>query len=159
MQATGKVNSKVMDELSVIFSKCLIKSVADIRTDVIESLTMPLLTGDLQGKALPWNKNGIKGQHVTPNDPDKVISIDSISEVRLISTAPYSEQLYKKDKLHQTVEAHLDNDMCLDKAEQAGGVRANPYASGHWYDTYLDGDKSDFAKERFSEHLKKELNK
>ena len=98
---------------------------------------MPLLTGELQ-----------ESQVIVPTDED---------EVRLYTMAEYSEGLYERDDLHQSIEAHLDNDMCLEKAEQYGMVRANPFANGHWYDTYLDGDKSDFAKEQFSKHLEKEL--
>ena len=145
MQATGKVNEKVMKDLDFKFYLCLIDSVSDMRADLISSETLPKLTGELEASLTPMPVEGNE------------------NEFRLSILADYGDELYdlEPSSIHQTEEEHMMHDLCMDKVRSVGLDRplANPNAQPKWFDTYLDGDKKDFAIESFSEHLRKELSK
>ena len=144
MQAIGKVDSKVMNELDNIFYKCLWESVGDLRQDVISSEVLPKLTGELESSLVP-------------------VPLDGDEEIRLSIMADYADELYYLDEtsIHTTEEEHMEHDLCVEKYIKAGLNKplANPNAQPRWFDTYIDGDKKNFVKETYENHLKKELNK
>lgn len=143
MQAIGKVDDKAMQTLDFKFYLCLIDSVADMRTDLIESETLPKLTGELEASLTPMPVNGNE------------------NEFRLSILADYGDELYdlEPESIHQTEEEHMEHDICVGKYIEAGLNKplANPNAQPKWFDTYVDGDKKDFVKNSFAEHLRKEL--
>lgn len=103
MKVTVKINQKFLEENRQRAEMCLIKTADALRTDLIQSQTMPFDTGNLQN-----NSTYIDDEN------------SSNGQVSIVSNTPYARRLYY----------HPEYNFQKEKNPFAGGLWFEPYISG-----------------------------
>jgi hypothetical protein len=104
MKVTGKVNEQYLRQLKKVAQDNLVKTADALRTDLVQSQTMPFDTGNLQNNS-------------TSIDTSKKAS----NKVLIVSDTPYARRLY----------FHPEYNFKRDKNPNAGGMWFSPYVSGN----------------------------
>ena len=118
MKVTSKVNKFKLREINYKATNALIKTGDALKSDLIQSQTMPFKTGELQNRSTFLDDSqSIKGT------------------VKVISDTPYARRLY----FHPEYNFKKDN---------------NPNAGGMWFEPYINGNKKNFAKNKFKAFMK-----
>lgn len=118
MKVTSKVNNAKLRQINSSSEIALIKTADALKTDLIDSQTMPFDKGTLQNRStFVDDSQSYKG----------VVSV--------VSDTPYARRLY----FHP---------------EFVFKTTKNPNAGGMWFEPYIDGEKKDFVKEKFTEFMK-----
>ena len=104
MKVTGKVYKDAVEKINKIAQDNLVKTADAIRTDLVQSQTMPFDTGQLQNRS-------------TFIDTNK----KTLNKVSIVSDTPYARRLY----------FHPEYNFRQDKNPNAGGMWFSPYLTGN----------------------------
>ena len=103
MKVTAKVNKDFLARYNKIAQDNLVKTADAMRTDLVQSQTMPFDTGELQNRS------------TFVDDKKK-----SQGKVSIVSSTPYARRLY----------FHPEYNFQKDKNPNAGGMWFSPYLTG-----------------------------
>ena len=139
MKITIKINQDVIDENIEVAKRCLVKTADAVKTDLVQSRTMPF------GESKDWtDRNGNKRTYRggTLQNKSTYVDDDDVSKgfVSIVSDTPYARRLY----FHPEYNFYRGE---------------NPFAGGKWFQPYIDGAKRDFIHNTFAKFLEKELKK
>ena len=104
MKVTGKINSKYLASLKSVAQTNLVKTADAMKTDLVQSQTMPFDTGALQN------------QSTFVDDSKK-----KQNKAKIVSDTPYARRLY----------FHPEYNFKKDGNPNAGGMWFEPYISGN----------------------------
>lgn len=135
MKITVKMNKNFLKENREIAERCLVKTADALKTDLIQSQTMPF------GESKQWiDREGNSRNYMGGTLQNRSTFVDKKSrgelKVRIISDTPYARRLY----FHPEYNFY--------KGE-------NPNAGGKWFQPYIDGNKKDFAAKTFAKFLER----
>lgn len=132
MKLTPKVtyNTANINRIEADIIKAMIKTADDVRTDLMDSQTIPFDSGQLQNRDsnLKFEFPGTQIEN----------SKASSGKVTIFSDTPYARRLY----FHP--EYHFSKD-------------DNPNAGGAWFAPYINGAKKDYALKVFTVFMRKSL--
>ena len=103
MKVTSKIFNKELRNIDEKAINCLVMTADALKSDLVQSKTMPFDTGELQNRSTfvdDANKNS--------------------GEVRVVSATPYARKMYY----------HPEYNFKKDKNPNAGGLWFDPYVSG-----------------------------
>lgn len=104
MKVTSKINSSKLNQINSEAVRCLIKTGDALKSDLIQSQTMPFKTGNLQNRSTFLDTSeATKGT------------------VKIVSDTPYARRLY----------FHPEYNFSKDANPNAGGMWFEPYIDGN----------------------------
>lgn len=124
-----KLNAKVKGKINL-------KNNAMIKQIAVQSLveTADAVKGDLQrSQTMPFDTGELQNRSTFVDDSKK-----NSGKVSLVSDTPYARRLYM----------HPEYNFRKDKNKNAGG---------EWFESYINGNKKDFAKKKFAKIMKGKL--
>lgn len=124
-----KLNAKVKGKINL-------KNNAMIKQIAIQSLveTADAVKGDLQrSQTMPFDTGNLQNRSTFVDDSKK-----NSGKVSIVSDTPYARRLYM----------HPEYNFRKDKNKNAGG---------EWFESYINGNKKDFAKKKFAKIMKGKL--
>ena len=124
-----KLNAKVKGKINL-------KNNAMIKQIAVQSLveTADAVKGDLQrSQTMPFNTGELQNRSTFVDDSKK-----NSGKVSIVSDTPYARRLYM----------HPEYNFRKDKNKNAGG---------EWFESYINGNKKDFAKKKFAKIMKGKL--
>lgn len=124
-----KLNAKVKGKINL-------KNNAMIKQIAIQSLveTADAVKGDLQrSQTMPFDTGELQNRSTFVDDSKK-----NSGKVSIVSDTPYARRLYM----------HPEYNFRKDKNKNAGG---------EWFESYINGNKKDFAKKKFAKIMKGKL--
>lgn len=135
MKVKAKINPNHLKYMKKICAEALVETAEAVRSDLVDSQTMPFDTGALQNRNGGVNRNGekVKGTYIDTKDKDK-------GKVSIVSDAPYAERVYYHPELN------------FQKTH-------NKNAGAFWFEPYISGKKKKYATEAFKRILEEKLNK
>lgn len=129
MKIEIKLDKQAIRDIENAAKKAAAEAMEALRTDLINSQTMPFDTGDMQNNQT----------FVSVEGEDSVNGEETYS-VSLVTGSPQARRLYYHPE-YQFQQGHNDN---------AGAL---------WLEPYISGDKKNFVAEKYNEALKGRLNK
>ncbi len=124
-----KLNAKAKGKINL-------KNNAMIKQIAVQSLveTADAVKGDLQrSQTMPFNTGELQNRSTFVDDSKK-----NSGKVSIVSDTPYARRLYM----------HPEYNFRKDKNKNAGG---------EWFESYINGNKKDFAKKKFAKIMKGKL--
>lgn len=124
-----KLNAKVKGKINL-------KNNAMIKQIAVQSLveTADAVKGDLQrSQTMPFDTGELQNRSTFVDDSKK-----NSGKVSVVSDTPYARRLYM----------HPEYNFRKDKNKNAGG---------EWFESYINGNKKDFAKKKFAKIMKGKL--
>lgn len=124
-----KLNAKAKGKINL-------KNNAMIKQIAVQSLveTADAVKGDLQrSQTIPFNTGELQNRSTFVDDSKK-----NSGKVSIVSDTPYARRLYM----------HPEYNFRKDKNKNAGG---------EWFESYINGNKKDFAKKKFAKIMKGKL--
>ncbi len=124
-----KLNAKVKGKINL-------KNNAMIKQIAVQSLveTADAVKGDLQrSQTMPFDTGELQNRSTFVDDSKK-----NSGKVSIVSDTPYARRLYM----------HPEYNFRKDKNKNAGG---------EWFESYINGNKKDFAKKKFAKIMKGKL--
>ena len=124
-----KLNAKVKGKINL-------KNNAMIKQIAVQSLveTADAVKGDLQrSQTMPFDTGELQNRSTFVDDSKK-----NSGKVSIVSDTPYARRLYM----------HPEYNFRKDKNKNAGG---------EWFESYINGNKKDFAKKKFAKMMKGKL--
>lgn len=124
-----KLNAKAKGKIN-LKNNSMIKQIA------VQSLveTADAVKGDLQrSQTMPFNTGELQNRSTFVDDSKK-----NSGKVSIVSDTPYARRLYM----------HPEYNFRKDKNKNAGG---------EWFESYINGNKKDFAKKKFAKIMKGKL--
>lgn len=124
-----KLNAKIKGKINL-------KNNAMIKQIAVQSLveTADAVKGDLQrSQTMPFDTGELQNRSTFVDDSKK-----NSGKVSIVSDTPYARRLYM----------HPEYNFRKDKNKNAGG---------EWFESYINGNKKDFAKKKFAKIMKGKL--
>lgn len=127
-------NTKNINELLENARLALIDTAEAVKTDLIQSQTMPFGETKRNGEGKVIHQGGTLQNDSTFVDDRRTIK----GVVKIVSDTPYVRKMY----FHP---------------EYNFNKKQNPNAGGRWFDTYINGNKKDLPIKYFRKMLKRRL--
>lgn len=121
MKVSVKIYHKAIESIKEKAKRSLVETADAVKSDLVQSQTMPFDSGALQNRSTFVDDSDIKR-----------------NIVRVVSDTPYARRLYFHPEYNYQ-KTH------------------NPNAGGQWFQPYIDGNKSEFAKNTFARIMKGKL--
>lgn len=134
MKVNIKLNHKNINKITKGMKKSLLLTADAIKTDLVESQTMPFGETKYNSEGKVIYKGGNLQNTKTTVDKSNV----SNGKVSIVSDTPYARRLY----FHP---------------EYKFNKKQNPNAGGRWFHPYIDGDKKKYSHKLFRKFMEKEI--
>lgn len=130
MKVKSTINNKVLRRLNVDMCKALVETADAVKSDLVQSQTMPF--GE-SGKPKGYLGGNLQNRSTFVDDSDLKKDV-----VYIVSDTPYARRLY----FHPEYNFYKG---------------ANPNAGGLWFEPYITGRKKEFVSKTFAKLLKKRM--